>query len=179
MHKTVFPGQLINIDHGHLTLKVVAVFENRVIVECLNDFEMTKSLTMTIPDAKTNAPIFSEKEMSILLDFVATNPEIEFVSLPRVRNAADVSEVKRQLSSIDRDGKIKLLSKIQSRDALQNFEAILDISDGFKVDKDCLDLTLTPEKVFIAQKYMTEKANMADKLVITSTEMFQSMEVGA
>lgn len=46
------------------------------------------------------------------------------------------------------------------------------------MDKDCLDLELTPEKVFIAQKYMTEKANMADKLVITSTEMFQSMEVG-
>lgn len=46
------------------------------------------------------------------------------------------------------------------------------------MDKDCLDLELTPEKVFIAQKYMTEKANMANKLVITSTEMFQSMEVG-
>ena len=55
----------------------------------------------------------------------------------------------------------------------------MEISDGFKVDKDCLDLELTPEKVFIAQKYMTEKANMANKLVITSTEMFQSMEVGA
>ena len=55
----------------------------------------------------------------------------------------------------------------------------MEISDGFKVDKDCLDLELTPEKVFIAQKYMTEKANMANKLVITSTEMFQSMEAGA
>ena len=87
--------------------------------------------------------------------------------------------MRQKIESVTNQGKIKFLSKIQSRQGLQNFEEILDISDGFKVDKDCLDLELTPEKVFIAQKYMTEKANMANKLVITSTEMFQSMEVGA
>lgn len=50
------------------------------------------------------------------------------------------------------------------------------MSDGFKVDQDCLDLELSPEKVFIAQKYMTEKAKMADKLVITSTDIALSMQ---
>lgn len=61
---------------------------------------------------------------------------------------------------------------------MKNFEAILDVCDGFKTDKDCLDHELSPSKAFIAQKYMTEKAKMANKLVITSTEMFQSMEKG-
>ena len=88
------------------------MFEHRVTVECLNDFEITKSLTMTIPEAKINAPIFSEKKLGILLDFVAKNPEIEFISLPRVRNAGDVGNIKNQLQTVDKDGKIKILSKI-------------------------------------------------------------------
>ena len=58
-------------------------------------------------------------------------------------------------------GRIKYLSKIQCWQGIKNFETILENSDGFKVDKEYLGQELKPEKVFIAQKYMTEKANLA------------------
>lgn len=71
-------------------MKVVGVFEHRVIVECLNDYETTRSLTMAKPETNSNSSLISSKEMLILLDFVSKNPEIEFISLPRVRDASDI-----------------------------------------------------------------------------------------
>ena len=71
---------------------------------------------MIAPGAKSDAPLISEFDMSTLTDFVAANPGIEFISLPRVRNSSDVSSLKQRLSSIvNGSGKIKVLSKIQSR----------------------------------------------------------------
>ena len=49
---------------------------------------------MAKPDTKSNAPLISQKEMKILIDFVAANPEIEFISLPRVRDELDVGLMK-------------------------------------------------------------------------------------
>lgn len=154
------------------------MYENRLMVECLNDYEMTKAISLKVPDSKIKAPLISEDEMCSLVDFVKGNPEVEFISLPKVEDGADIAYMKDRLKNADPYNEIKFLAKIQSIEGLQNFESILSYYDGFKVDKDCLDAELTPEKAFIAQKYMSEKAQMSNKLVITSTEMFQSMECG-
>lgn len=90
----------------------MAVFEHQVTVECLNDYEMTESVTMTMAGAKSATPLISEQTMSKIVKLVATNPEIEFISLPRVRDGTDVKYVKERLNSVYEDRKIKILSKI-------------------------------------------------------------------
>lgn len=169
MYKTVFPGQQIIIDDGLLVCKIVAVYEHRVTVECLNDYTITNQIKMVMPRGKIDNQLISDEEMSTLLDIVSKFPEIEFISLPNVNEGADVRNIRNRLQHVDKEGRIKYLSKIQCWQGIKNFETILENSDGFKVDKEYLGQELKPEKVFIAQKYMTEKANLAEKLVITST----------
>jgi len=112
MYKTVYPGQQICFDEGRLACKVVAVYEHRVTVECLNDYIMTSSIKMMIPKGKMDDQLIQEKEMAILRDLIVINPEIEFISLPNVRDGVDIIDIKRRLNSVDKEEKIKYLSKI-------------------------------------------------------------------
>ena len=100
------------IDNGRLACKVKSVYEHRVVVESLNDYNMTKQLSMAIPGAKIDAPLISERDLTFLQEFVSNNPEIEYISLPRVQNITDVSNMKRKLDSVNEGGRIKFLSKI-------------------------------------------------------------------
>ena len=61
MYKTVYPGQQICFDEGRLACKVVAVYEHRVTVECLNDYIMTSSIKMMIPKGKMDDQLIQEK----------------------------------------------------------------------------------------------------------------------
>ena len=61
---------------------------------------------------------------------------------------------------------VKIISKIQTHEALDNFDAILEESDGIMISRQHLSLEIPPEKVFIAQKWMIEKCNLAAKPVM-------------
>lgn len=85
---------------------------NKVTLECLNNYEMKGQISMTMPGIKTDAPLISEQEMAALLNLIQAYKGIEIISLPRVRNPADVIAVKMLLQHVDPGNKIKILSKI-------------------------------------------------------------------
>ena len=67
---------------------------------------------MIIPKGKMDDQLIQDKEMAILRDLIVINPEIEFISLPNVRDGVDIIDIKRRLNSVDKEEKIKYLSKI-------------------------------------------------------------------
>jgi pyruvate kinase len=127
---------------------------------------------MNIPNAEIKLPTLTEKDEDDLVKF-GLKEGIDIVAASFVRKASDVHYIRDVLGP--RGAIIKIISKIENHEGLINYEEILEASDGIMVARGDLGMELAVEKVFIAQKYMIDKANLAGKPIITATQMLESM----
>ena len=93
--------------------------------------------------------------------------------MPCVRKPEEVQNVKEKLGM--EGAHIRIFSKIENHEGVENFESILAESDGIIINRKTLGIELPSEKVFIAQKWMTWRANLASKTVIVSSQILESM----
>jgi pyruvate kinase len=141
-------------------------------VKVLNNATLGERKNMNIPNAEIKLPTLTEKDEDDLVKF-GLKEGIDIVAASFVRKAADVHYIRDVLGP--RGAIIKIISKIENHEGLHNYEEILEASDGIMVARGDLGMELAVEKVFIAQKYMIDKANLAGKPIITATQMLESM----
>jgi pyruvate kinase len=169
---TVAVGSTIYIADGSLTCRVTELLEDGVKVKVLNNCTLGERKNMNLPGAIVDLPTLTEKDEDDLCDF-GLKYGVDMVAASFVRKAEDIETIRDVLGP--RGAHIKIIAKIENQEGLNNYDEILEATDGIMVARGDLGMEIPPEKVFIAQKWMIEKANLAAKPVVTATQMLESM----
>lgn len=165
-------GQEILFCDGNLTGVVVKKTESSLIVKLNNDFILGECKNIFLPKVKIDLPTLSESDEEDLIEF-GLKEGIDFVAASFIRKSEDIEYIRDVLGP--KGSHIKIISKIENYEGLENYEEILQSSDGIMVARGDLGMELPIQKVFIAQKYLIERANKAGKPVITARQMLESM----
>ncbi|MBU0946730.1 MAG: pyruvate kinase [Proteobacteria bacterium] len=163
-------GDTILLDDGNLTLRVLNVaaeIETEVIV----GGRLGAHKRVSLPGVKVNLPPLIDKDIDDIC--FGSEMEVDFIAVSFVRKAEDVLAVRRVVEKSG--GRQKIISKIENQEAIDNLEEILDLSDGLMVARGDLGVELPPESVPLYQKKIIQMANRQGKIVITATQMLESM----
>lgn len=132
----------------------------------MNGVKLGERKNMNLPGAVVALPTLTEKDEVDLVEF-GIKQGVDFVAASFVRKASDVEYIRDVLGP--KGAYIKIISKIENQEGLHNYDEILAASDGIMVARGDLGMEIPPEKVFIAQKWMIEKANIQSKPIVTAT----------
>jgi pyruvate kinase len=169
--KDVKPGDAILLDDGYLSLAVTNVTATDVTTRVVAGGMLKNNKGINLPGVDVTAPALSDKDRNDI--GFALRYGVDYVALSFVRRAEDVIEAKRLLTV---DGvSIPVISKIEKPQALERLASIIDASDGTMVARGDLGVEMGPEKVPVWQKRIIEETNKRGKIVITATQMLESM----
>lgn len=165
-------GDIILIDDGLIEMVVEKIEGNNVISRVLNNGVLGEKKGVNLPNVAVNLPALAENDIKDL-EF-GCRMGVDFVAASFIRKMSDVKEVK---DILEKNGgtNIKIISKIENQEGLNNFEEILEISDGIMVARGDLGVEIPIEKIPLAQKEMIALCNQVGKPVITATQMLESM----
>lgn len=165
-------GDKILLDDGLIELKVKEVKGNDIICIIINGGTIKDNKGVNVPDTYINLPSLTERDIEDIKFGIKMG--IDYVAASFIRSAEDVKEIRRVLEKNGGD-KIRIISKIENREGVKNFDAILSASDGIMVARGDMGVEINPEEVPVIQKELIRKSNIKGKLVITATQMLESM----
>mmetsp|Transcript_14187 Transcript_14187/g.47902 ORF Transcript_14187/g.47902 Transcript_14187/m.47902 type:complete len:499 (-) Transcript_14187:41-1537(-) len=165
-------GSTILIADGSLALEVTELLETSVRCRVMNNATIGERKNMNLPGIKVELPVLTEKDINDLQAFGVVHG-VDYIAASFVQSAADVRFIREVLG--DAGAHIKIICKIENYEGVQNFDEILDVTDGVMVARGDLGMEIPPEKVFLAQKMMIHKCNVRGKPVVTATQMLESM----
>jgi len=170
--KSMRKGDVFFINDGIIKIQVKKVERDHLIGEVLAGGPISNRKGVNIPSGELKHRVPTEKDIKDLELIAELNTE--FCAISFVSDADDVLHVKKILENYG-NSKIKLISKIERPIALENFDAILEVSDGIMVARGDLGVEIDPDQVPLWQKEMIFKCNREGKPIIVATQMLESM----
>merc|ERR1719230_456568 len=169
---SVSPGNQVLMADGSVVLEVKECGADFVICKVLNNATIGERKNMNLPGVHVDLPVLGEKDKDDILNF-GIPQGVNYIAASFVQSGQDVDDIRELLGRRGRH--IKIISKIENEAGLRNFDEILAKTDGIMVARGDLGMEIPTEKVFLAQKTMIGKCNVAGKLVVTATQMLESM----
>jgi pyruvate kinase len=164
-------GDVILLDDGLLRLEVKEKKNDFLVCKIIEGGILKSHKGMNLPGMKISSPALTEKDKEDL-EF-ALSKGVDFVALSFVRSAEDIHDLKEHLAEAGKT--VPIIAKIEKPEAVEHFDAILEECDGIMVARGDLGVEIEPQRVPIIQKKIIAKCNAVGKLVITATQMLESM----
>ena len=164
-------GDPILINDGLIRLKVIKKKSKSLVCEIVNGGILTQKKGMNLPGMNLSTPSITEKDFNDL-EFVLKH-RVDYIALSFVRSANDVFELKNWLAAKGKT--MPVIAKIEKKEAVDNLAEIINASDGVMVARGDLGVELPPQEVPVLQKSIIKQCNALGKLVITATQMLESM----
>ncbi|MCE2962382.1 MAG: pyruvate kinase [Chitinophagales bacterium] len=165
-------GEDILVDDGKIKLQVLSILDDKTIkVIVLEGGELKSKKGVNFPHTKTTIESLTKKDRQDL-EF-AINNRANWIALSFVRKAEDILEVKKVFGEAWLH--LKVISKIEKPEAIENIDSIIEVSDGIMVARGDLAIEVPLERVPLLQKEIVKKCNKLGKPVIVATQMMESM----
>ncbi|MFO0604332.1 MAG: pyruvate kinase [Polyangiales bacterium] len=162
------PGDVVLLDDGLLRFRVKSVAGEDVVCEVEVGGELSDRKGINVPGARLSVPALTPKDHADAK--LAAELGVDYLALSFVRRPDDLDQA-RALIGPD----VPLIAKIEKPEAVDNLTAIIERCEGIMVARGDLGVELGPEKVPLVQKRAIKLANERSKLVITATQMLDSM----
>ncbi len=165
------PGDRVLLSDGLIELRVLTTTSNSVECEVVAGGTLAQNQGINLPKVDISADSLTEKDL-LDLEFGAEQ-EIDYLALSFIRKPQDILKFKERLAGKNWDAPV--IAKLEKPMAIENLDAIMNVCEGVMVARGDLGVEMAPEKVPVIQKHIIKEANKKGKLVITATQMLDSM----
>lgn len=164
-------GVQIFIDDGLLNLEVLEVRDGRLVTKALNNHFIKSRKGINIPGISLGHTSLSDEDRQSIT-FGLEN-QVDFIFASFVSSDVEVNEIRELIKGWN--NKPEIISKIESKEGMQNLEKIIKVSDGIMIARGDLAVEIGHDKVFTAQKRISKLCLEKDKILIYATQMLESM----
>lgn len=170
--KYLHRGDRILIDDGKIAMEVIEINSTQIVCQVQNGGTISNHKSINIPGVDIPMPYLNDVDKADIL--FGIEQEVDFIAASFVRSVDDVRQLRHFLE--DNDGQeIKIISKIENMQGVKNLNEIIDLSDGIMVARGDLGVEIPFKNLPAIQKTMIEKCYRAGKIVVTATQMLESM----
>ena len=172
LYKDVKVGSTLLVDDGALEFEITEIKGKDIVCKALNTAKLGSRKTMNVPGVKLELPALTQKDIDDITEGIKRG--FDYIAASFVRKVEDVQAI-RDLLDANGGEKVKIISKIENQEGIDNFEEILEASDGIMVARGDMGVEIPMEHVPIIQKHFIKRCNAVGKPVITATQMLESM----
>jgi pyruvate kinase len=174
LHKALRQGNHILLDDGHLEFEVLSVDGTSIHAKVILGGKLSSHKGVNLPGAQLNIPVLTEKDLKDLA--FGLDHGVDAVAISFVKNENDILLVRNTIKKLSPGrSNIPIIAKMERPEAIINLEKIIEVTDGVMVARGDMGVEMSPAVVPVAQKEIIRSANRHAKIVITATQMLDSM----